>query len=68
MMRYVCWFSCGAASTLWSSETDNKRMEREQNLSRRSFAILLLSTNHWPTLEPNAGAIACVLSLVRFAK
>lgn len=41
--------------------TNDKRMEREQNLSRRPFAILLLSTNHWPTIEPHVGAIAAVL-------
>lgn len=41
--------------------TNDKRMEREQNLSRRPFAILLLSTNHWPTIEPNIGAIVSAL-------
>jgi hypothetical protein len=41
--------------------TSDKRMEREQNLSRRPFAILLLSTNHWPTIEPNIGAIISAL-------
>ncbi|MBV9034931.1 MAG: DUF5615 family PIN-like protein [Acidobacteriaceae bacterium] len=41
--------------------TCDKRMEREQNLSSRPFAILLLSTNHWPTIEPNVGKIASAL-------
>lgn len=41
--------------------TNDKRMEREQNLSRRPFAILLLSTNHWPTIEPNVAVIAAAL-------
>jgi hypothetical protein len=41
--------------------TNDKRMEREQNLSRRPFAILVLSTNHWPTIEPNIGAIVAAL-------
>ncbi|MGA8027530.1 MAG: DUF5615 family PIN-like protein [Bryobacteraceae bacterium] len=41
--------------------TNDKRMEREQNLSGRPFAILLLSTNHRPTIEPNVGAIAAGL-------
>jgi hypothetical protein len=41
--------------------TNDKRMEREQNLSRRPFAILLLSTNHWPTIEPNIDAIVSAL-------
>lgn len=41
--------------------TNDKRMEREQNLSRRPFAILLLSTNHWPTIEPNIGVIVSAI-------
>jgi len=41
--------------------TNDKRMEREQNLSRRPFAVLLLSTNHWPTIEPYIGAIVSAL-------
>jgi hypothetical protein len=45
--------------------TNDKRMEREQNLSRRPFAILLLSTNHWPTIEPNVGAIASAIEEAR---
>jgi hypothetical protein len=42
--------------------TADKRMEREQNFSRRPFAILLLSTNHWPTMEANAGNVAAALN------
>ncbi|MBV9295363.1 MAG: DUF433 domain-containing protein [Acidobacteriaceae bacterium] len=45
--------------------TNDKRMEREQNLSRRPFAILLLSTNHWPTIEPNVAAIASAIEETR---
>lgn len=41
--------------------TNDKRMEREQELSRRPFATLLLSTNHWPTIEPHVGAILAAL-------
>ena len=41
--------------------TADKRMEREQNLSRRPFRILLLSTNHWPTMEPHVDKIAAAL-------
>jgi hypothetical protein len=41
--------------------TTDKRMEYEQNFSRRSFAVLLLSTNHWPTLEPNAARVKTAL-------
>ena len=38
--------------------TNDKRMEREQQLKRRPFATVLLSTNHWPTMEPNIDKIA----------
>jgi hypothetical protein len=38
--------------------TNDQRMEREQQLKRRSFATLLLSRNHWPTLKSNAQKIA----------
>ena len=41
--------------------TCDQRMEREQNLARRAFSIFLLSTNHWPTIEPNVGKIASAL-------
>ena len=41
--------------------TCDKRMEREQNLSCRPFAIFLLSTNHWPTMESHVGRIASAL-------
>jgi predicted nuclease of predicted toxin-antitoxin system len=42
--------------------TNDKRMEREQTLDGRPFAILLLRTNHWPTIEPNVGALAAALN------
>jgi hypothetical protein len=38
--------------------TNDKRMEREQQLKGRLFATLVLSTNHWPTMEPNVDRIA----------
>lgn len=37
--------------------TNDKRMENEQNLMDRSFAVLVLSTNHWETLEPHVPEI-----------
>jgi hypothetical protein len=42
--------------------TADKRMEREQNFSRRPFVVLLLSTNHWPTIESNVGKVAIALT------
>ena len=41
--------------------TNDKRMEHEQNLARRPFAVLLLSTNHWLTLEPHSEKVAQAL-------
>jgi len=41
--------------------SNDKRIEFDQNLSRRPFAILLLSTNHWPTMQPHVGNIAAAL-------
>ena len=37
--------------------TNDKRMENEQNLIKRSFAVLVLLTNHWETLEPHVSEI-----------
>lgn len=45
--------------------TNDKRMEREQNFARRPFGILLLSTNHWPTLELNAGRVGAALNEIQ---
>lgn len=43
--------------------SNDKRLEFDQNLSRRPFAILLLSTNHWPTVRQNVGSIAAALDI-----
>ena len=37
--------------------TCDKAMETQQPLHRRPFSILLLSTNHWPSMEPYIGVI-----------
>ena len=42
--------------------TCDKNLQFQQPLHRRPFAILLLSTNHWDTLEPNVLAIAEALN------
>ena len=48
--------------------SNDKKLEFDQNLSRRPFAILLLSTNHLPTLEPNVGKIAVALNTAEKGK
>lgn len=45
--------------------TNDKRMEREQQFHHRPFAILLLSTNHWPTLEMNAEKVRAALDIAK---
>lgn len=34
---------------------------QQGHLERRPFAVLLLTTNHWPTMEPHTGLIAAAL-------
>ncbi len=34
---------------------------QQGHLERRPFAVLLLTTNHWPTMEPNVGDIGAAL-------
>jgi hypothetical protein len=41
--------------------TNDKKMEAEGQLRLRPFLVLLLSTNHWPSIIPHVGKIAEVL-------
>jgi hypothetical protein len=42
--------------------TCDKNMEHQQHqLAQRPFAILLLSTNHWPTIIPRVNKISLAL-------
>ena len=41
--------------------SNDKKLEFDQNLARRPFRILLLTTNHLPTLWPHVGKIAAAL-------
>jgi hypothetical protein len=38
--------------------TCDKNMEAQQPILRRPFAILLLSTNHYPSMEPHTAEVA----------
>jgi hypothetical protein len=38
--------------------TNDKKMEAEGQLRRRPFLVLLLSTNHWPSIIPHISKIA----------
>ncbi|MFT4113639.1 hypothetical protein [Silvibacterium sp.] len=35
----------------------DRNLEFQQTLGHRPFAILLLSTNHWPSMKPHIGKI-----------
>lgn len=43
--------------------TCDKNMEAQQPLRRRPFAILILSTNHYPSMEPHADTIAAAVEM-----
>ena len=45
--------------------SNDKRLEFGQDVSRRPFAVLLLSTNHWPTVRPHVASIAKALETVK---
>jgi hypothetical protein len=42
--------------------TNDKRMDAEQQLQRRPFGILILSTNSWPVMRRHIEEIAAALA------
>ena len=53
----ACWLSLKGAG-FEVLVTDDKQMINQRQLAGRTFAVLVLSTNHWPTLMPNIPVIA----------
>ena len=45
--------------------TSDRNLQYQQNLKGRKIAILLLSTNHWPTLKKQAPLVQVVLDKIR---
>lgn len=45
--------------------TADQNMRSQQNLTGRELAMIVLDTNHWPTVEPNLNAIKDALSQVK---
>jgi len=45
--------------------TSDRNLQYQQNLKGRSIAILLLSTNHWPTLKKQVPLVQAALDKVR---
>lgn len=45
--------------------TSDRNLEYQQNLRGRKIAILLLSTNHWPTLKRHVPLVESALNKIR---
>jgi hypothetical protein len=45
--------------------TCDQNVRYQQNFTGRRLAILILSTNHWPTLRPVGGRIATAIDFVQ---
>jgi hypothetical protein len=63
-------FKNGRLLTLAEQEFDlfltcDRNLQYQQNLKGRRIAILLLSTNHWPTLKPQTATIQAALDKVK---
>ena len=43
----------------------DKNLPLQQNLTDRSIALVILSTNHWPTMRPVAARIATKIDFVQ---
>jgi predicted nuclease of predicted toxin-antitoxin system len=45
--------------------TSDRNLQYQQNLKGRKIAVLLLSTNHWPTLKNQAPLVQAALDNIR---
>lgn len=45
--------------------TSDKNLKYQQNLQGRKIALLVLSTNYWPTLQKHQGLIASALAVIQ---
>ncbi len=45
--------------------TCDQNVRYQQNFTGRTMAIVILSTNHWPSLRPVAGRIAIAVDFVQ---
>ena len=45
--------------------TSDRNLQYQQNLKGRKIAILLLSTNHWPTLKTHVKLVQSALAKIR---
>jgi hypothetical protein len=63
-------FKNGQLLALAESEFDlfltcDRNLQYQQNLKGRKIAILLLSTNHWPTLKQHADLVQAALGKMK---
>jgi predicted nuclease of predicted toxin-antitoxin system len=45
--------------------TCDQNLRHQQNLTNRKLALLILSSNHWPTLQPIAARIATAVDFMQ---
>ena len=45
--------------------TCDQNLRHQQNFTDRKLAVVILSTNHWPTLRPVAAKIATVVDFMQ---
>ena len=45
--------------------TSDRNLQYQQNLKGRKIAVLLLSTNHWPTLKKHVPLVQAALDNIR---
>lgn len=45
--------------------TCDQNLRYQQNFTERKIAVVILSTNHWPTLRPVAARIASVVDFTQ---
>ena len=45
--------------------TCDQNLRYQQNFTDRKLAVVILSTNHWPTLRPRAARIASVVDFMQ---
>ena len=48
--------------------TSDRNLQYQQNLKGRKIAILLLSTNHWPTLQQQVPLVQSTLDKIQLAE
>lgn len=45
--------------------TCDQNLQYQQNLKRRRMAVVILSTNHWPSIKPVAARLATIINFVQ---